>query len=111
MGRDLNQASSPPAGRRRNDVLADLWPDVRHGLRQLWRSPGFTAVALITLALGIGANTAIFSVADTVLMRPFPYEDPNRLAIVWGQNPSRDWTTNIVSPANVLDPVAALRHE
>jgi predicted permease len=84
-------------------ALADLWPDVRFGLRQLRRNPGLTAVAVVTLALGIGANTAIFSAAYAILVRPFPYEDPDRLAIVWEQNLSRDWTTNIVSPANFLD--------
>jgi putative ABC transport system permease protein len=80
-----------------------VWSDVRYGLRQLRRSPGFTAVAVVTLALGIGANTAIFSAAYAVLLRPFPYRDPDRLVIVWEQNLSRDWTTNIVSPANFLD--------
>ena len=72
-------------------------------MRQLRRAPGFTAVAVVTLALGIGANTSIFSAAYAVLMRPFPYEDPDRLVFVWEQNLPRGWTTNIVSPANFLD--------
>ena len=77
--------------------------DVRFGLRQLRKNPGFTAVAVLTLALGIGMNTAIFSVVYAVLLRPYPYNDPDRLVIVWEQNPSRGWTTNIVSPANFND--------
>ena len=59
--------------------------DGRYMLRQLARSPGFAAAAIIPLALGIGANTAVFSVADAVLLRPLPYPNSHRLVMVWDQ--------------------------
>src|ERR671912_1196729 len=82
--------------------MRDLIQDVRYAARLLRRSPGFTLVAVAALALGIGANTAIFTVVDTLLLRPLPYASPDRLAVVWEHNLPRDRKNNVVSPGNFI---------
>ncbi|HJR05989.1 MAG TPA: ABC transporter permease [Pyrinomonadaceae bacterium] len=83
--------------------MGDLWQDVRYGFRTLIKSPGFTVVALAALALGIGANTAIFSVVNAVLLRSLPFRDSGQLMVVWEQNRTSQGRNNVVSPANFLD--------
>ncbi len=84
-------------------VAETLLQDVRYALRILRSSPGFTAVAILTLALGIGANTAIFSVIDSVLLRPLPYRDPAGLVMLWENNSQHPNPHNTVSPPDFLD--------
>src|SRR5213078_5185433 len=83
--------------------MGNFWRDVKQGVRLLARKPGFAAVAIITLALGIGANTAIFTVAHALLLKPLPYSNPNQIVIINENNLSRGWKSFSVSPPNFVD--------
>ena len=113
LGRELRGAAQE--ARRVGELLEDvarvarpqpevLTPvvreDLRQGIRLLRRAPGLTAAALLTLALGIGATSAIFSVVRTVMLQPLPYADPDRVVAVWETNRSGD--RNVIAPANFV---------
>ena len=84
-------------------LMEYLWQDLRYGARMLQKNPAFTLVALLALALGIGANTAIFSVVNAVVLRPLPFKDPDRLVYVWETNPRIGLDRAIVSPPDFAD--------
>jgi putative ABC transport system permease protein len=84
--------------------MGTLFKDIRFGIRSLIKRPGFTSIAVITLALGIGANTAIFSVVNATLLRPLPFKDPERIVMMWGYLPKLAQTSEKLpsSAANYL---------
>ena len=83
--------------------METLFKDLKYGFRSLVKRPGFSAIAIITLALGIGANTAIFSVVNAVLLRPLPFVDPDRLVMVWEDASFAGFPRNTPAPANYVD--------
>ena len=83
--------------------MTGLLQDVRYGLRMLWKRPGFTAVAVITLALGIGANTTIFNSINAMLLRPFPFPHLDRIVTIWETVPKRNDNNLNPAPANFRD--------
>jgi putative ABC transport system permease protein len=105
---------------RRADVRGALLGDVRYALRTLRRSPLFTSVAVVTLALAIGATTTLYSALDTVMLRPLPFADPERLVQIWEDKPGEDFGTHDIPTtvrnytawrdrADVLDDIGAFR--
>src|SRR5262245_11139195 len=83
--------------------METFWQDLRFGFRQLLAKPGFTVIATLSLALGIGANTAIFSLVDAALLRPLPFHDPDRLVMVWEDAAKIGFPRNTPAPANYAD--------
>jgi putative ABC transport system permease protein len=93
----------PTADRSGGMVMRSALGDFRHGFRLLRKYPASSLLALATLAIGIGANTAIFSIVDHVLLRALPYAEPDRLVMVWEKRPREGVIKNVVSPADYLD--------
>jgi putative ABC transport system permease protein len=108
LGALLLRLSPPPPQPEKHTTKGDtmlqqLLVDLRYGLRLMLRSPGFTGVALLTMALGIGANTAIFSIVQGVVLKPLPYPEPDRIVLLMESNPSEGWDTFSIAPPNYWD--------
>src|SRR5829696_5730343 len=91
------------AGKRWRWWMQAFKQDIKYAFRVLAKQPGVTFVAILTLALGIGANSAIFSAVNAILLRPLPYKDPDRLVTLWEKRPAEGVMDNVVSHADFVD--------
>jgi putative ABC transport system permease protein len=99
----VEQVKEEVRASRTGSGLESFIMDVRYGMRSLLKKPGFTITAVVALALGIGANTAIFSVINGVLLRSLSYANPDKIVMVWEQSARSNGQKNVISPANFLD--------
>ena len=103
LGNRRRLRRTSPVRPKRRSAMESIAHTLRLGLRGLRRRPSFTLAAVSTLALGIGANTAIFTVANAVLLRPLPYPSADRIVTVWETNRERGHTQSLVAPPTFLD--------
>src|SRR5689334_16600724 len=84
-------------------MMASLWQDLRYGIKLMRRNPGFSIVTVLMLALGIGINSSIFSVVNALLLQPMPFNDAERLVLLWNHYPGMNIPQDWLSPAEYVD--------
>ena len=99
----MNRFNDETREARGTKFMEDVMQDLKYAIRMIFKNPGFSAVAIITLALGIGANTAIYTVVKAVLLDPLPFDDPEDLTLLWTQNNAQNQTKYMVSPMDFDD--------